>query len=356
MKQTKKKINSVSSNYVTTNTNQTISGAKVFEKIWSAIQIKSPDADVTVTPTDEEKPQYLYFTDKNDKMVSAIKSNRTITGCNEIGMFTTTPTSTNDGPFAGIHVRIKDDGTAETEAPEPSPTANGREIATIGWSNSKYVNLTDAQTINGTKYFKTTVCSVGTADWDNVETNQISGFAGVDVKGRYVSGITSGFYKNDTGNASFLRLLSAYNKGNDPNGVIAEFQKNLKDNTKWNYATSFLDHQTLDHIATIGWTIQQRNINEIVAWKIANNLCISVVQLVTQAGQMATYTYPIPYSVTPVTVGNVIGIRAIGSNNLLQYYCSIMNPTATSVQVGCIGNGSLISGYISMISIGFAAV
>ena len=346
-------VKTIQGRYVDVDTQQDISGLKVFNRPGNGIICREETMDVNVVPTSEIS-NFIKWQDKNAHNVGMVKSTHETGNWHRMEMTAIAQDSSGKNIYGQLAVSIKPDGSIRTSCPQPPANSNDLSIATTSWSNSRYVNLTDHQfNIAGNKYFTGVVCSKSeTLDYDNVQTGQTNGFCGVDKLGRYVSGITSGFYKNDTGNASFLRLLSSYNKGNDPNGVIAEFQKNLKDNTKWNYATSFLDHQTLDHIATIGWVYQRANINEITAWKIANGLCVTAVQFITTAGQLTTYTFPIPYNSTPIVMGSVYNILATNSPNTPQFYCSVTNVTKTSFQAGLISNGYLGRGIVTVIVVG----
>ena len=71
MKQTKKKINSISANYVTTNTAQTITGKKTLTTTNKneVIAVKVTNTDNTVTPTENLWTNVISAYDKNTKTI-----------------------------------------------------------------------------------------------------------------------------------------------------------------------------------------------------------------------------------------------------------------------------------------------
>ena len=136
MTQTKKKINSVSSNYVTTNTAQTITGAKVFSHSGSAIALQDPSIDVSATPKTTMYHSFI-LRDKNSKNVGMLQfshntNNEHITAISAIAQKT-------DGTnlFSSIFVACKSDGTSKTSCPSPASNSNDTSIATTAWVNSK---------------------------------------------------------------------------------------------------------------------------------------------------------------------------------------------------------------------------
>ena len=270
--------------------------------------------------------------------------------------------SSGNNIYGQLAVSIKPDGSIRTSCPQPPANSNDLSIATTSWSNSRYVTLDTGQDIFAGKTFagddtSTINLRSNAIDLDNPASTSLNGkvlfFS--DKKNKNIGSVYSGTYNGTGFDGVFTRLQVRNEKSTGENNTpYLEVQAR---NSGFNaaFSPSAVSHNYLTEIATTDWVYQRANINDIVAWKIANGLCISVVQLVTVAGQMSTYTYPIPYAVTPVTVGSVLGIISPNANTVPQYYCSINDITPTSFKCGFMSNGFLGQGLISIVSIGVPA-
>ena len=91
-------VKTIQGRYVDVDTAQTITGLKCFEKEFCAVQLRDPTIDVNVLPAQgKEFGHYLYFLDKNNKILGIIKAVLTDTGATQIGMFTTPPAAQKMG-------------------------------------------------------------------------------------------------------------------------------------------------------------------------------------------------------------------------------------------------------------------
>ena len=136
MTQTKKKINSVSSNYVTTNTQQNVTGLKVFNRPANGIIFKEETMDVNVVPTSEIQ-NLIKWQDKNAKDVGMVKSTHETGDWHRMELTATAQNSSGKNIFSMISTAIKPDGSVRTTCPSPASNSNDTSIATTAWVNSK---------------------------------------------------------------------------------------------------------------------------------------------------------------------------------------------------------------------------
>lgn len=91
-------VKTIQGRYVDVDTQQDITGRKCFETEFSAVQLRDPTIDVNVLPAQgKEFGHYLYFFDKNNKILGIVKAALTDTGATQIGMFTTPPAAQKMG-------------------------------------------------------------------------------------------------------------------------------------------------------------------------------------------------------------------------------------------------------------------
>ena len=190
MTQTKKKISSISANYVTTNTAQTITGQKTLLTSSKKIvtKLKITDVDNTVTPTSNLWTNPIAAFDKNDKGMGALQFARTTEGNTHVGIQAMNQNSNGYDVSASISIGVNNEGVVTTRAPTPSVNSNDLSIATTGWVNNKinpiknnYVTTNTAQTISGQKTFTADAAVFKNTNFDALTTG----------KGKFVSRIIS---------------------------------------------------------------------------------------------------------------------------------------------------------------------
>ena len=136
MTQTKKKINSVSSNYVTTNTAQTITRQKTFSYQSEPIHIKDTRFDNSKNPSANTGNAIVTY-DKNNKQVGYYQVLQRTNGYNSTGLFATHYKTDGTIVRSSIEVGINNTGATFTYAPTPASDSNTNEIATTAWVNNK---------------------------------------------------------------------------------------------------------------------------------------------------------------------------------------------------------------------------
>lgn len=158
------KISAVTTGYVTTNTEQTITGKKTLSTNSknNAIKLKITDVDNTVAPTSNLWTNAIVAADKNNKGMGALQFVRTSGGNTQVGIQATNQNSNGYDISNSIAVNMNNEGVATTYAPKPSASSNDNNIATTSWVNDKvnpiknnYVTTNTEQTIIGAKIFTT---------------------------------------------------------------------------------------------------------------------------------------------------------------------------------------------------------
>ena len=139
MKQTRKKINSISANYVTTNTAQTITGKKTLSTTnnTEVIRVKVTNTDSAVTPTENLWTNVISCYDKNDKLIGNLQFTKRTDGSHWVGLEAAARNSNGNNIYHSLGIALKADGTASTSAPNPASNSNDTSIATTAWVNSK---------------------------------------------------------------------------------------------------------------------------------------------------------------------------------------------------------------------------
>ena len=135
----KKKINSISANYVTTNTEQDITAVKTFKTTTNHVVTKVvvTDRDNSVTPTEEKWTDVVRVFDKNNTICGVLAFNQWVDGSNSAELHAVAPATSDVPPSAYIGIRGFKDGSFKTMCYTPQKDSNSSEIATTEWVNSK---------------------------------------------------------------------------------------------------------------------------------------------------------------------------------------------------------------------------
>lgn len=156
------KISAVTTGYVTTNTEQTITGKKTLStnSKSNAIKLKITDVDSTVTPTENLWTDAIAVYDKNAKRMGTFTFIKTAEGNNQVGIQAINQNSNDYNISNYISVSVNNKGVVTTHAPTPLASSNDHNIATTSWVNDKvnpiknnYVTTNTQQTISGDKSF-----------------------------------------------------------------------------------------------------------------------------------------------------------------------------------------------------------
>ena len=158
----KRKISSISANYVTTNTAQTISAQKTFSYQSEPIHIKETRFDVSKTPSETVGNSIVTY-DKNNKQVGYYQVLQESNGRNINSIYAVNYKTDGTLVRGSIRVGVNNKGDTYTYAPNPADDSNNTEIATTKFVNDKissigsnYVTTNTAQTITGKKTLTTT--------------------------------------------------------------------------------------------------------------------------------------------------------------------------------------------------------
>ena len=265
----KKKINSISANYVTTNTEQTITGKKTLTTTNKSVVTKIivTNTDNTVTPTENLWVNAVNVVDKNTKNAGSLQFSRHPDGMNWVRLQAANQNANGDNIFHAISIGLKADGTASTSAPNPASNSNDTSIATTFWVNEKvnpiknnYVTTNTAQDISAPKTFvgdngNTINLVSNNIDYDNPPSTPTDGkvifFS--DKKNKNLGAIYSGVYSNSDGIAAVFSRLQAHN---DKNTIVPNAYLEVQ-STTWGtmtaYAPSTITHTNMAEIATTDW-------------------------------------------------------------------------------------------------------
>ena len=210
------------SNYVTLNTDQTISGDKTF--VDNFIHFKT---DITYSET---PPANRYggfnFLDKNGTEISAFYTGLYTGGAGLSGF----NLKNKSGNTAGLFLRYSASGTFYTEAPTPTDTTttSGTQIATTGWVNSannNVVHKTGNETINGTKTFTDDV-------YVSKEVPRFCAKNSALTKGTAPSAnVYSGFNFYDSSTKAMGRILYGYSTTKTSSVSLDAFKANSSSDT-----------------------------------------------------------------------------------------------------------------------------
>lgn len=172
------KITPIKDNYVTTNTEQTISKLKVFTNQEFPFVVKDAHFDNTKTPT-AKIFNSIVLKDKNNKDVGMLQFEHSTSGHHLVRISAIAQNTNGSNIYAPLTVGIKSDGATSTSAPSPASNSNDSSIATTAWVNTKIsaettarnnaistaktdinntkVTTNTAQTISGAKTFTTNI-------------------------------------------------------------------------------------------------------------------------------------------------------------------------------------------------------
>lgn len=120
------KIQTISDNYLTLNTAQTITSKKTFTQ--NNIVMKANNIDLNNPPTDKTAYSFIDFVDKNDNRIGIIGAQFTQNGYAGIYL---QARNTNS-----ISIRAKEDGTIIASVPTPDASSNSTNIANTQWVNT----------------------------------------------------------------------------------------------------------------------------------------------------------------------------------------------------------------------------
>ena len=155
----KGKISSISANYVTTNTVQTISAQKTFSYQSEPIHIKETRFDVSLKPSENVNNSVVTF-DKNNKEIGYYQVSQESNGNNSTSIAALHYKTDGTLVRGSIRVGVNNKGDTYTYAPHPDSNATGSEIATAKFVNDKissigsnYVTLNTEQEISTKKFF-----------------------------------------------------------------------------------------------------------------------------------------------------------------------------------------------------------
>ena len=187
-------VKTIQGRYVDVDTQQNITGLKVFNRRGNGIICKEERMDVNVVPTSEIQ-NFIKWQDKNNHDVGMVKSTHETGNWHRMEMTAIAQDSSGNNIYGQLAVSIKPDGSIRTSCPQPPVNSNDSSIATTEWVNvkvkgltgtdlSNHVDLSSTQTITGTKTFndlKTVTPSasdnstkVATTEWVKTKVDAIS--------------------------------------------------------------------------------------------------------------------------------------------------------------------------------------
>ena len=186
MKQTKK-INSVSSNYVTTNTEQDITGYKHFK---TNLEISTDAIDVTNPPDISTDGAKFYFLDKNNIELGSVYSgvyaeNKTI----KVNWSRLLAYSKDKNKAQRIEIQVAEDGKGILYAPSLVNGEDMMPVTTTAWVKSKMLDF---------------IYPVGSIymSVNNVSPQTFLGGTWVALKDRFLIGAGNSYAVNATGGAT----------------------------------------------------------------------------------------------------------------------------------------------------------
>ena len=187
-------VKTIQGRYVDVDTQQNITGLKVFNRPANGIICKEERMDVNVVPTSEIHNS-IRWQDKNAHDVGMVKLTHETGNWHRMEMTAIAQDSSGNDIYGQLAVSIKPDGSIRTSCPQPPVNSNDTSIATTAWVNvkvkgltgtdlSNYVDLSSTQTITGTKTFndlKTVTPSasdnstkVATTEWVKTKVDAVS--------------------------------------------------------------------------------------------------------------------------------------------------------------------------------------
>ena len=135
----KRKISSISANYVTTNTNQNITAIKtiVLPSNRHAIIVKDTGTDNTVTPTSTQWQSMTLAVDKNGRERACCQATSDTDGYCRTKLMAIQQDSSGKNIYNSLELAIKRDGTRQAYlSSSPASNSNDTSIATTAWTRN----------------------------------------------------------------------------------------------------------------------------------------------------------------------------------------------------------------------------
>ena len=209
------KISSITTDYVTTNTAQTISGQKTFSYQSEPIHIKDARFDVSTKPSTNVNNSVVIF-DKNNKQVGYYQVTQESNGNNSANLTATHYKTDGTIVRGSIRVGVNNTGATYTYAPTPGSSSNDTSIATTKWVNDKvnpikndYVTATTAQEVTGAKVFSHSGSAIALKD------------PSIDVSATPKTTMYHSFILKDKNNKNVGMLQFSHNTNNEHTTAIS---------------------------------------------------------------------------------------------------------------------------------------
>lgn len=258
------KITPIKANYVTTNTEQTITGKKTFTTTNKSVvtNIKVTNTDNTVTPTENLWVNAVNAVDKNGKGEGALQFSRRTDGRNWVTLQSCTQNANGNDITSSIGIGLKADGTAITAAPKPNSNSNDNNIATTSWVNDKinpiknnYVTTNTTQTISGNKSFtqKGEPFRIKDDRFDNTKTPTAQIFNSIVLRDKNDKDVGMLQFEHGTSGQHLVRI-SAIAQNTNGSNIYAPLSVAIKsDGTTSTSAPNPASNSNDNSIATTAW-------------------------------------------------------------------------------------------------------
>ena len=129
-------VKTIQGRYVDIDTQQNITGLKVFNRPANGIICKEETMDVNVVPTSEIQ-NFIKWQDKNNHDVGMVKSTHETGNWHRMEMTAIAQDSSGNDIYGQLAVSIKPDGSIRTSCPQPPVNSNDSSIATTAWVKAK---------------------------------------------------------------------------------------------------------------------------------------------------------------------------------------------------------------------------
>lgn len=258
------KISAVTTGYVTTNTEQTITGKKTLSTNSknNVIKLKITDVDNTVTPTSNLWTNAIVACDKNTKGMGALQFVKTSGGNTQVGIQATNQNSNGYDVSNSIAINMNNEGVATTYAPKPSASSNDNNIATTSWVNDKvnpiknnYVTTNTQQDISGNKIFtqKGEPFCIKDARFDNTKTPTAQIFNSIVLRDKNDKDVGMLQFEHNPSDHHLVRI-SAIAQNTNGSNIYAPLSVSIKSNgtTKTECPTP-ASNSNDNSIATTAW-------------------------------------------------------------------------------------------------------
>lgn len=134
-------ISSVDSSAVHKTGDETISGNKTF----ADYVIKKIAVDSTTAPSAYVETALIESQDKNNKLMSSLRSGRTVDGGSQTILYSRKNNADGTNTTANLKVGVDGSGNVYAQAPTPAASDNSTKIATTAWANAKFLPLSGGQ-------------------------------------------------------------------------------------------------------------------------------------------------------------------------------------------------------------------